>query len=378
MAIEDKKLLASDGAGGDDFGYSVSMSEDYVVIGAPFDDILYPNQGAAYVFVRSGTGWTQQAKLTAFDGGANDQFGYSVSISGDYAVIGAYGDDTPFTNQGSAYVFVRSGTTWAQQIKLIASDGADNDRFGNSVSISGDYVVVGSNGDDSNKGSAYVFVRSASTWSQQAKLTASDGGAGDYFGNSVSISGDYVVIGAYLDDLGLNINQGSVYVFARSFNTWPFQVKLTDSAGAASDNFGSSVSISGDYVIIGAPGDDESFADQGSAYIFMRSGNTWSQQTKLTASDGVGYDHFGNSVSISGDYAVIGAINDDNQGSAYVFVQSGTAWTLQTKLTASDGTTGDNFGYSVSISGDNVVIGVYLDDISSFIDQGSAYVFRKK
>jgi hypothetical protein len=191
------------------------------VIGAFLDDVgANTDQGSAYIFVRAGTTWTQQAKFIASDGAAGDFFGYSVSISGDYAVIGAYVDDVGAnSNQGSAYVFMRSGTTWAQQAKLIASDGAAGDYFGSSVSISGDYVVIGARGDDIganyDQGSAYVFVRSGTTWTQQAKLTTSDGAAGDQFGNSVSISGDYVVIGAQSDDTVTNSNQGSACVFRK-------------------------------------------------------------------------------------------------------------------------------------------------------------------
>ena len=386
---ENLKRTASDGDAEDKFGWVVSISGDYALVGAPFDDFgSNANQGSAYVFVRSGTTWAQQAMLTADDGDANDNFGWSVSISGDYAIVGAPRDGIGSnTYQGSAYIFIRSGTTWTQQAKLTASDGAQYDSFGFSVSISGDYAIVGTPNDgigsNPGQGSAYIFVRSGITWTQQAKLTASDGAQFVSFGHSVSISGDYAIAGAYGDPVGSNASQGSAYIFVRSGTTWDQQTKLTASDGEELDFFGWSVSISGDYTIVGAQNDGiGSNTDQGSAYIFIRSGTTWTQQAKLTASDGAEFDSFGWSVSISGDYAIVGAAYDliggnVDQGSAYIFVRSGTTWTQQTKLTASDGADGDLFGHSVSISGDNVIVGALNDDIGNNTNQGSIYFFKK-
>jgi hypothetical protein len=226
--------------------------------------------------------FTQQAKLTASDGNDANQFGFSVGISGETAVVGAN------NGQGSAYVFVRSGAAWNEQAKLTASDGAGGDQFGGSVAISGETVVVGARQDDLganiDQGSAYVFVRSGTTWSQQTKLTASDGAANDFFGGSVAISGETTVVGALSDNVGANTNQGSAYVFVRSGVSWNEQAKLTASDGATSDQFGNSVAISGETVIVGASGDDVGAnPNQGSAYVFMRSGGSWSQQTRLMA-----------------------------------------------------------------------------------------------
>ena len=338
------KLAASDGAAYDYFGYSVSISGDYAIVGAYRDCDDGSNSGSAYIFYRSGTTWSQQAKLTASDGAAYDYFGYSVSISGDYAIVGAYADSN---SSGSVYIFYRSGTTWTQQDKLTASDGASYDCFGRSVSISGDYAIVGAHRDDDNgsdSGSAYIFYRSGTTWIQQDKLAASDGAESDYFGISVSISGDYAIVGAHRDDDN-GSDSGSAYIFYRSGTTWIQQDKLTASDGAESDYFGIPVSISGDYAIVGAYKDDDNGSDSGSAYTFYRSGTTWTQQAKLTASDGAASDYFGQSVSISGDYAIVGANRDDdngsNSGSAYIFYRSGTTWIQQDKLTASDGAESD-------------------------------------
>jgi len=362
------KLTASDAAEGDFFGISVSVSGDTAVVGADLDD----GTGSACVFTRSGSTWTQQAKLTASDAAEGDGFGYCVSVSGDTAVVGADLDD----GTGSAYVFTRSGSTWTQQAKLIASDAAWYDEFGYSVSVSGDTAVVGAYDFYSpviSSGSAYVFTRSGLTWTQQQKLTASDAEEGDYFYYSVSVSGDTLVVGAFGDD-----GTGSAYVFTRSGSTWTRQAKLTASDAAEGDGFGGSVSVSGDTAVVGANGDDDGGDNSGSVYVFTRSGSAWTQQAKLTASDAAAEDYFGGSVSVLGDTAAVGASgNDDggsNSGSAYVFTRSGSTWTQQAKLTASDASEEDYFGRSVSVSGDTATVGAPWNDAPE-TDSGAAYVF---
>jgi formylglycine-generating enzyme required for sulfatase activity len=338
-------------------------------------------QGSAYVYVRSGTAWSQQQQLVASDGGSPDRFGISVSLSTDTAIVGAYLDDVGANaDQGSAYAFVRSGTAWGQQAHLVASDGLAGDHLGSSVSVSGDTAIVGAPAAASQQGSAYVFVRSGTTWAQQVKLTASDGAPGDQFGGSVSVSGDYALVGALAETVSANAGQGSAYVFVRSGTIWAQQQKLTASDGASGDQFGGSVSVSGDTALVGANHDAVGAnAGQGSAYVFVRTGTTWTQQGKLVASDGTANDQLGTSVSVSGDTALVGANNDTvganaAQGSAYTFVRSGTAWAQQKKLTASDGAANDQFGTSVAVSGDTALAGAALDDVGAS-DQGSAYVF---
>jgi murein DD-endopeptidase MepM/ murein hydrolase activator NlpD len=265
-----------------------------------------------------------EEKLIASDGEHNDQFGKSVSISGDYAIVGADGDND---HTGSAYIFQRTGSSWTEVSKIKASDGAPSDRFGWSVAISGDYAIVGADSDDDNgiySGSAYIFQRTGSSWSQLQKLTASDGAAYDYFGKSVSISGDYAIVGAAGDDdNGPYSNSGSAYIFQRTGSSWSQLQKLTASDGAAYDYFGECVAISGNYAIAGAHCDDDNGINSGSAYIFQRTGSSWSQLQKLTASDGASGDEFGRFAFISGDYAIVGAFRDDdngmNSGSAYVY-----------------------------------------------------------
>jgi hypothetical protein len=376
LVTERQKLLASDGATADQFGCSVFISGDYAIVGALYDDDKGSNSGSAYIFKWNGTSWSQQQKLTASDGAAGDWFGTSVSISGDYVIVGASRDDDNGTDSGSAYIFTPNDidpNNWVQQQKLTASDGAVSDNFGYSVSISGDYAIVGAYRDDDNgtdSGSAYIFKWDGTSWSQQQKLTASDGAVWDYFGRSVSISGDYAIVGAEN-----NGGKGSAYIFKRNGTIWSQQAKLTASDRATNDYFGS-VSINGDYAIVGAYGDDGGGDDggKGSAYIFNRDGTSWSQQQKLTASDGAAWAYFGRSVSISGDYVIVGAEENDASGSAYIFWRDGISWSQQAKLTASDGAAGDYFGWSVSISGDYAIVGASYDDDKG-TDSGSAYIF---
>jgi MYXO-CTERM domain-containing protein len=353
------ELLASDGAANDYFGFSVSVSGETAVVGVYGKN---SETGAAYVFVRSGATWTQQAKLLAADGSAGDSFGRSVSVAGDTAVVGAPGRDSL---TGGAYVFVRSGTAWSQQATLLASDGAAGDYVGRSVSVAGDTTVVGAPGRDSLTGGAYVFVRIGTTWSQQAKLLASDVAAYDQFGVSVSVSADTAVVGANAK----NSFTGAAYAFVRSGTAWSQQATLLASDGVTLDSFGWSVSVSADTAVVGGWQKD---SYTGAAYIFVRSGTAWSQQATLLASDAAQWDDFGWSVSVSGDTAVVGAPGRDFMtGAAYTFVRSGTAWPQQATLRAGDAAAHDNFGLSVSVLGDTAVVGAY--ERNSFA--GAAYVF---
>ncbi|HKC87766.1 MAG TPA: hypothetical protein VKG02_17405, partial [Blastocatellia bacterium] len=303
---QESKLMASDGAAFHFFGGSVAISGDTVVVGAPF-------AGAAYIFVRVGPTWVQQAKLTAMDREEFGTFGFSVAIDGDTVVVGSPGNfDFEDFRLGAAYIFVRDGTIWTRQQKLTARPREIFPLFGFSVAIDGDTVVVGADG------AAFVFERSGTTWPEQSKLTASDGAAGGSFGSSVAIDGDTVVIGALSATIDSKIGQGAAYVFARIGTTWSQQQKLTASDGAPEDQFGFSVTISGDTVVVGATGDD-SF--RGAAYVFARIGTTWSEQQKLTASDGASGDRFGASVAIIFNTVVVGAPGaNSNRGSAYVFM----------------------------------------------------------
>lgn len=322
---------------------------------------------------------TEEQKLLASDGASSDSFGLSVAVSGNTAVVGAPWDDDQGAQSGSAYFFERTGGVWSAQQKVLPSDGGPNEAFGYMVSVSGDTAVIGApyHASHGQTGSAYVFVRIGGTWLEQQELVPSDGAAGDVFGFSVSVSGDTAVVGAYLHD-ARGLNSGSAYVFARTGSVWTEQQKLVAIDGSKDDAFGWSVAVSGDTAVIGAVNDDDNGGESGSAYVFVRSGAVWTEQQKLLPMDGNTQDSFGTSVSVSGDTAVVGANQwrsaTGSGGRAYVFVRAGGIWQEWQKLLASDGVVGDRFGTSVSVSGDLAIIGAEFADPAGQAS-GSAYVF---
>ena len=260
--------------------------------------------GALYVFTRSGTTWTQQAKLVASDAIASDVLGSSgVSISGDTIAVGARGRDEYGNDSGAVYVFTRSGTTWTQQAKLLNPDAANtanaNDNLGISVDIDSDTIVAGAPGAEV-KGALYVYTRSGTTWTQQARIESTDLGSQDQFGVSVSISGDTIVAGANREDTGGN-NAGAAYIFTRDGTTWTQQAKIQASAASASAEFGISAAIDGDIVIVGAANENIDGSVAGGAYIFARDGTTWTQQARIVSTDLQAGHRFGNSVAIDVD-----------------------------------------------------------------------------
>jgi hypothetical protein len=302
--------------------------------------------------------WVQQAELTASDAAVNDFFGFSVALSGGIAVVGA-----PYKNNstGAVYVFTQSGTTWGQQAKLTLSDGVPGDKFGISVAVSGGTVIAGANFKNSGVGAAYVFTQSGTAWTQQAKLTASDAQQGEEFGTAVALSNSTALIGAF----------GAAYVFTQSGTNWSQQAKFIAPDGTIGDQFGSTVALDGSTALVGAYGRN---GDTGAVYLFTQSGTTWSQSAELTASDAAMGDYFGFSTAVGGGTVVVGAYGkDDSAGAVYLFTQSGTAWSQQAKLTASDSAAVSGFGVGVAVSSGTLVVGA--SDKNSLA--GAAYVFTQ-
>jgi len=343
---------------------------------------------------------TQLQKILASDAASTDQFGQSVAISSDgtTAVVGANQEDTsPNSNNGAAYVYVKSGSTWIEQAKLLASDAASTDYFGESIAISedGNTVLIGAHLEDTspttNQGAAYVFTRSGTTWTQQAKLLASDAATDDflgvYQGVSLSADGDTALVAASFKSTP-SAQSGAAYIFTRSGTTWTQQQKLVSSDIAASDYFGYSVALSssGDVALIGARYEATSpNSFQGAAYVFTRSGTTWTQQAKLLASDPANLDGFGWSVAISsdGNTALIGSVDVDtspytNNGAAYVFTRSGSTWTQRQKLLANDAISDENIGHAVSLSSDGgiAIVGSRHINVNGITDTGGVYVYK--
>jgi len=335
------RLTASDGAAGDEFGWAVSISGETAVVGAHFADVgSNLGQGAAYIFERNGGtlgGWGQVARLTASDGAASDGFGQAVAIFGDKVVIGASGAGAG--DQGAAYIFERNQggpNNWGEVTKLVASDGGPGDQFGFSVSISGETVTTGAPSasvSSFSDGAAYIFERNQggpNNWGEVTKLAASDGATHNQFGWDLDINGDTVVVGALRGDAASS-DEGAAYVFERPQNgtgVWPESAKLTASDAIVEDFFGSSVAVYSDTVIAGAwRAIIEGSPNQGAAYLFNRDwdgANSWGQVTKLTASDGAAFDGFGWAVALDEATAASGAFlanigGNSDQGAAYLY-----------------------------------------------------------
>lgn len=382
---EVKKLTAADAAMNDRFGESVAISGDTAVVGSLLDGDAGHGSGSAYVFARDQGGvnnWGQLKKLVASDAVGGDNFGVTVAITGDTIVVGAWADDDAGSASGSAYIFERNqegADNWGEAKKLTASDAAAGDNFGYSVAISGDTIIVGAIGDadvGANTGAAYVFGRAEGgpgNWGEVTKITASDAAAGDLFGFPVAISGDDAVVGATRNtDAG--DESGSAYVFGRDQDgpdNWGEVKKLAASGLVGGHQFGSAAAISGDIVVVGAPNVGEA------AYVFARNeGGTdnWGEIKKLTS--GGAPIAFGYSAAISGDAVLVGGIGGN--GSAYVFERNlggPDSWGQIQSLTASDAAELDNFGWSAAISGDTLIVGANANDDAGSTS-GSAYVFR--
>ena len=376
-----RQMIARDTQKGDEFGYSVAISGDTAVIGARNGRIGDDSFGTAYIFQREKPFWVERTKLTASDGQISDQFGKTVSISGNSVIAGAPSHTAGGPSSGAAYIFKHEAETgWIQQVKLLDTKTASEDQFGTAVDISKNLAIVGARQDDDagrNSGAAYLFERRKEDWIQQAKLVPSDGQTGDVFGYSVAISQETCIIGAYGDDDAAP-EGGAAYIFVQSGINWIQQTKLIANDTRSLDHFGATVAIDGNTAIVGAHGRDETGLDSGAAYIFVRNGTAWTQQAKLTVNDGLEGDRFGFSASISGDTAIIGAPGHDaigiDTGAAYLFVRSGGVWTHTAKLSAEDAAIGDEFGHAVDINNQNIISGAWKDDHAG-IDAGSAYIF---
>ncbi|MDZ4748563.1 MAG: FG-GAP repeat protein [Saprospiraceae bacterium] len=320
------------------------------------------------------------------DGNLNDYFGHSVSISGNFAIVGAYGDEGAYGEfQGSASFYQFDGSAWVFLEKIVDADGAANDYFGNSVTISSNYAIVGSLYDDGpaglNQGSISIYQFDGLNWILMQKITDDDGAAYDYFGSSIVLYDDYAIVGSLYDDGPAGLNQGSVSIYHFDGSTWVFLEKIFDPDGATGDLMGGSISISGNFFIIGSSNDDGAAGlNQGSASIYHFDGSDWSFMQKLTDATGDVNDYFGNNVAISGNYTIVGSAYDNigsnaDQGSVSIYHFDGNSWFLLQKISDVNGAAEDFFGISVSISGNYIIVGASYNNVSPNLDQGSAHIF---
>lgn len=374
------KLIAADAGPGDLFGLSVAVDGETAVVGAPADADYGSNAGAVFVFHYDGANWLQEAKLYAADAAAFDRFGSAVAISQDTIIVGAYADSDAGSSSGSAYVFREAPSGWVQEAKLTSADAAAFDRFGWSVAIDGWEIVVGAYGDSDaalNSGSAYVFRYDGSVWHQEDKLVAADAGFFDFFGWSVAINGDTVVVGApYASDLGGNA--GLAYVFKCNGIEWIQQTRLIAPTPVPGDQFGRSVGVSGNRLLVGVPLADDTALDAGSAYLFRFNGAAWGVETRLNPIGASLSDQFGWSVALSGDNAVVGAYGDTDYGTdagaAYAFSGASGDWVELERLTPTDPAALQRFGWAVALAGERALVGAY-GDADAGTDSGAAYMY---
>lgn len=358
-------------------GFSVCVSDDFAFAGAINDDIDSIDQGSVEVYRRVGGQWLQHAKLSSSQPRIDAGFGGAIDRDGDYLVVGARNDHGPQPNCGAVYVFHYNGTNWTEQAKLTASDATTDDLFGASLSIEGDRIVVGASAEDGNRGAIYVFNRNGTSWTQVAKLAPNDS---DFvrFGWSVDIDGNYIVAGS--PSHGVN-SVGAAYIFFFNGSAWGQQAKLIHSDPSIFEYFGTSVAIDGDYVVVGSPEATTSVGRSGMAYVFQRSGTTWPQQFQLRPSTFEVSAEFGISVDIHGENIVIGSYKSNNNGIeagiAFVFTRFGNVWNQQVKLHALNGQDRSSFGYSVSISSNHILVGAPEFDNLFNNNVGRAYFFNR-
>ena len=379
---QEARLFGDQPPTGGSLGASVSISGETVLIGAPNDATPSGESvGAAYAFVRQGSNWIQQGRLTASDGEALDAFGSAVAIKGDTAVIGAprAGMAQVFTppTLGKAYVFVRNGVIWSQQAKLVPLDGTLGDHFGTSVSLSYQTALVGASGDGSSPGQAYIFIQTNGLWTQQAKLVPNIPTVGEEFGSACALFDNTAIVGA--PALPYSAIPGTAFAFIRLGTTWVQEDTLQPTDGAAGDLFGVAVALSGETALIGAPGANSSTGTEtGSAYVFVRSGNAWVQQATLRAVEQHTLAHFGAAVDIDGQTALVASPSDTiasafDAGTVHVFTRNAITWNPEVKLTAGvDVSSSDAFGASVALGGNTAVVGSPGDATAG---GGSSYIF---
>jgi LPXTG-site transpeptidase (sortase) family protein len=395
-ALQTARLAASNPHPLDEFGWSVAISGNTAIVGARNADpdtgpgpLL--NAGAAYIFVRRGQSWIEEAKLVAADASPGDSFGVAVAIDGSTAVVGATGSDAnDIANAGAAYVFVRDGPGWTQAGKLALEDPAAEDSFGTAVAIDGISIVVGADGRDLasliDAGGAYVFVRRNKAWDQKALLLPSDPQFGGYFGSAVGISGERIIVGANQANLQAPPGPGAAYIFRGRGHQWSEEARLTLEDGKSGDFFGQAVALSGTTAVIGAAFRDPDrgegrLTNAGAAYTFDYFSGEWQKRAELLPVDALPFDQFGKSVSISGGVIAVGA-NGKSQsglakaGSVYLYQRVGKDWIPGAKIVADEVFENDGFGGSVGVSGDWMIVGASGRDPSGLISAGEAFSYK--
>jgi len=380
-AYTEQKVTASDGTANSFFGSAAALDGALALIGADGENSF---EGAAYFFNNAGGVWTEVQKLTPSDGLAGDEFGYRTALRDDIAVVTAFSATVNGTAaQGAAYVFTQSGGVWSESQKLLASDGGLFDNFGASVVIAENVIAIGANGatvgQNPAQGAVYVFTKSGSSWIEEQKLVADDGAAFDNFGLSVAHDGQTILAGAPAAQIDGKFGQGAVYRFARINGVWTQVQKLLADDGAAGDSFGQSLAMNQRVALVGAYNANvNGNPGAGAVYIFDRSGGLLVQTQKLNADDGSSFANFGNAVALAGHRALIAADvstvdGHTSAGKAYLFLWTGATWSLTQTFTASDGTMDDFFGAAIALEPGTTLIATPHPTINGNTWQGAAY-----
>lgn len=383
--FQDFDLGPSDHDVADHAGSAVAAGDVFGFVGAPSDNDGGEDAGSVFVWQITATQrWAEHSKLTATTDGVGEEFGQSVDIDGDVAIVGANGDRDMGMDAGAAFIWERSGDIWVERQKIHAWAGAPGDHVGLRVGIDGEFAIVSAHYDDEaflDAGAAYVFYRQGDSWVPFQKLIASDAQKRDSFGVSVAIDGDVIVVGAEREDDG-GTSAGAVYVFRLEGTEWVEEAKLLASNPQPRAELGRAVGVSGDVIVAGAHLEDHETAgvDAGVVYVWRYDGTAWVPEARLTSDDGESDDRFGRRLSISGDAFAVGTHRDDDagnqSGSAYVIRWDGISWAQEAKLTPADHESNDFFGFDVSIDADTVLVGSrYDDEEPAGFNSGSAYVF---
>jgi len=378
IGYHEQKIQASDKELGDYFGNAVAMADDVMVVGAKGENTGGGDAGAAYIFRYNGSSWLEEQKIQGSDLDGNDYFGYSVAIDNNIIVVGAPWKDGGGGYAGAIYIFRYNRIEWVEEQKIQRSGIQANDRYGYSVAIDNDVIITGAYGEDTNgsmAGAAYIYRYNGSTWEEEQRIISNDIAASDYFGQKVAVDNNITVIGAYGKD------NGSVYMFKYypevSGGMWIEEQKIQSSDIQPNDYFGNSVAIDNDVIVVGAYGEDTGESGAGAAYIFRYNGIEWIEEQKIQASDKEANDKFSKeAVSIENDTIIIGAYEKDSYtGAVYIFRYDGSSWIEIKKMQSSDIQLNDYFGYSVLIKNNIMVIGAEYEDVDNL---GAAYIYDLK
>lgn len=378
-ALPQNKLLPTDGQARDEFGVTVSIHGNTVVVGSIYDDDMGGDAGSAYVFVEDNGVWTQQAKLTAKDGRPNDYFGISVAVHGDRLMVGAVEGGNNGVRTGAVYVYERVNKAWTLVQKIVPPSAAPTDYFGYAVALEGNVAIIGAPQTDTvdfDSGAAYIYRYDGTQWNEQAKLAPTTAGAFSFFGGSVALHGTTALVGQWDD--GTSSDMGLVGAFKENAGTWVLQTELMASDRDNGDTFGFSVAIYNNKAFVGAPFRDGDCANSGAVYVYGRYNDEWCEEQIIVPNDKNASQAFGSAVAVWGDMATIGSYwdqdNGDYSGSAYTYRNIENVWTHQFKYLPNDGVVGQLFGIAAAMDNDRVVIGANGDDDNG-IDSGAAYQF---